>query len=101
MVANGKQKAWWKENAPEQKYKYDYLVALFMHSFSWSFMVMLPIAFINGFEITTIFMCVFIFNLAVHFVVDDLKANQKLINLRQDQGIHLIQILITFFLLSN
>lgn len=41
-LASAKQKSWWEKNAPEKLYKYDYLAALFMHSFSWSFMIMLP-----------------------------------------------------------
>ena len=41
-LASAKQKSWWKKNSPDKLYKYDYLMALFMHSFSWTFMVMLP-----------------------------------------------------------
>lgn len=41
-LASAKQKSWWEKNAPGKLYKYDYLAALFMHSFSWSFMIMLP-----------------------------------------------------------
>ena len=39
-----KQKSWWEEKAPDEMYKHDYIVALMMHSFSWAFMIMLPIA---------------------------------------------------------
>ena len=38
-----KQKDWWDKNAPEELYKKDYLMALFVHSFSWAFMIMLPL----------------------------------------------------------
>ena len=35
-------------------------------------------------------------NTAIHFVVDDLKANRFKINLITDQSIHFIQIVLTF-----
>ena len=40
-LASAKQKEWWKKNAPEKMYSRDYIMALFMHSFSWAFMIML------------------------------------------------------------
>lgn len=39
-LASAKQKDWWKQNAPDELYKHDYIMALFMHSFSWAFMIM-------------------------------------------------------------
>lgn len=30
-LASAKQKSWWKKNAPDDLYKHDYLMALFMH----------------------------------------------------------------------
>ena len=47
-----KQKKWWQENAPQKLYKYDYIVALIMHSMSWSFMIMLPIAISMSFDVS-------------------------------------------------
>ena len=79
--------------------KYDYLAALFMHSFSWTFMIML---------IPTIYILlvggmwsplVFVANLAIHLIVDDSKANRKKINLIQDQSIHMIQIIVTWIVM--
>ena len=46
-----KQKSWWQENAPDNNYKDDYLTALVMHGFSWTFMIMLPIAYVQDFNI--------------------------------------------------
>lgn len=92
-----KQKAYWTENAPDKLYRYDYLMALFMHSFSWAFMILLPLTIytlINNGQWHWLF---FIVNLVIHFVVDDLKANHKKINLIQDQMIHLAQIVVTWF----
>ena len=50
-LASAKQKKYWEENAPDKMYKHDYIWALIMHSFSWAFMVMLPVAFFMGFNI--------------------------------------------------
>lgn len=94
-LASGKQKSFWKENAPDALYKYDYIMALIMHSISWSFMIMLPLAVYLAFEITVPFVIIFFANVLVHAVVDDLKANRKVINLIVDQSIHLIQIFTT------
>ena len=94
-LASAKQKKWWQENAPQKLYKYDYIVALIMHSMSWSFMIMLPIAMSMLFNIPTMFLIVFICNAIIHGVVDNLKANKLKINLITDQSIHLLQIVIT------
>lgn len=87
-----KQKTFWQENAPEQMYRYDYLWALIMHAFSWTFMVMLPVMFINNFVLDAEFLLYFIFHLMLHAQTDDLKANARKINLWQDQMIHMLQI---------
>lgn len=97
-LASAKQKSWWEKNAPDKLYKFDYIVALFMHSFSWSFMIMLPttvyLLFIGGVWYPMLYLS----NLVIHMFVDDLKANKKKINLIQDQLIHIIQIIITWIL---
>ena len=98
-LASAKQKKFWKENAPDKMYKYDYIWALLMHSFSWAFMVMLPIAFVNNFNVDALFMTYFVMNVMMHAVIDDKKANRKEINLIQDQLFHLVQIIVTFVLL--
>lgn len=98
-LASAKQKSYWAGNADEKMYKFDYIWALIMHSYSWSFMIMLPIAFINDFDLTVSFLVLFIFNVIVHAVTDDLKANKKKINLWGDQLIHIWQIAFTAGLL--
>ena len=92
------QKSWWEENAPDQLYKYDYIVALIMHSFSWAFMIMLPVAVSQEFQIGAVFVTMFIINTVVHAIVDDLKANKRKINLVTDQSIHISQIIVTFLI---
>ena len=99
ILASMKQKQWWlKQENYKAEYKWDYLVALFMHAFSWAFCIMLPIAFKLSFTVGWVFYLVFTLNLVVHFIVDDLKANKLKINLIQDQAIHLTQIIVTFIL---
>lgn len=98
-LASAKQKSWWKENAPGKLYEHDYIQALIMHSFSWSFMIMLPIAYIQKFNVGFGFMVLFVLNIAIHAFTDNAKANLKLINLWQDQFIHMIQIFFTSVLL--
>lgn len=99
ILANMKQKKWWEENAPEKKYKHDYIVALIMHSISWSFMIMLPIAIYYRFRLNELFVYGFIMNVIVHAVIDDWKANKKWINLVADQMAHLGQIALTALIL--
>lgn len=97
VLNNLKQKKFWEENAPDELYKYDYIWALIMHSFSWSFMIMLPIVFVINFNINTLFIIMFLFNLVTHAIIDDLKANRHAINLIQDQIFHIIQIILTWW----
>ena len=97
-LASAKQKKYWQENAPEKLYKYDYIWALIMHSFSWAFMIMLPIAYSLSFNINIAFLIAFVVNVTIHAITDDLKANKRKINLWEDQIIHLIQIGITGYI---
>ena len=99
ILASMKQKKFWKENAPEKMYKYDYIWALIIHAFSWAFMIMLPIAYMMNFQIDFLFGFVFVANVVIHAIVDNEKANKFRINLWVDQIIHLAQILGTAFIL--
>ena len=99
ILASMKQKSWWqKQESYCDKYKHDYKVALFMHAFSWTFMIMLPLLWVYGFQYNVWVGLVAGLNVATHWFVDDLKANKKKINLVTDQTIHLIQIIITAIL---
>lgn len=93
-LASAKQKEYWMENAPQDLHKYDYICALIIHSFSWAFMIMLPIAYYISFEIDAIFVVVLVANTIIHAAVDDLKANKREINLWVDQLIHILQIVL-------
>lgn len=98
-LASAKQKKYWEDNAPEPMYQHDYVWALIMHSFSWSFMVMLPIALNNGFVFGFTDVLLLVVNLIIHAFVDDLKANKRKINLWTDQTVHILQIIITAIVL--
>lgn len=103
-LASMKQKSWWEKNYPDEKYSSDYIVALLCHSFSWSFVVHVPILFVLlqkgllDYKYTDVFFITVITNTWVHQVIDTLKANSKLLNLWQDQLIHLFQIIGTWLL---
>ena len=94
-LASAKQKSYWEENAPDKKYRHDYIMALIMHSISWTFMIMLPVAYMHDFNISYGFLILFAVNVLAHAIVDDTKANQKSINLWEDQLFHMIQIMTT------
>jgi hypothetical protein len=99
-LANLKQKKWWKENpdpvARWAKYRNDYIMALFMHAASWTFMVMLPVAMYHDFNVGGMFVLNYIINVLVHAFVDDEKANRHSSNLIQDQLFHIWQIICIF-----
>ena len=94
-LASAKQKSYWEKNAPDQMYKHDYICALVMHSFSWTFMIMLPLMYAVGFKVNSFLLFLFISNVLLHAITDDFKANKKVLNLWQDQSIHIYQIVIT------
>lgn len=98
ILASMKQKAWWEEQKEYKPlYKYDYIPALIEHSFSWAFMIMLPIAIFLKFNIGW-WAIAYIINMAIHAVVDTLKANALKINLVIDQSIHIVQIVVTWLI---
>lgn len=94
-LASAKQKEYWNNISPVKLYKHDYICALIMHSISWTFMIMLPIAYVYSFNVGISFAIGFIINIIVHALTDDLKANKKVINLWNDQFIHILQIAVT------
>lgn len=106
-LASAKQKEWWEKNAPNPLYKHDYIMALFMHSFSWTFNIMLiptyctlTSSYVKNIDIAAWqIVVVFVFNLVIHMITDNKKANLKKINLIQDQLTHICQLIITWFLM--
>ena len=94
-LASAKQKSYWEKNAPDQMYTHDYICALVMHSFSWTFMIMMPLMYAVGFKVNLFLLFLFVSNVLLHAITDDFKANKKVLNLWQDQSIHMYQIVIT------
>ena len=102
VVAKYKQKDNWKEYG--EKYENDYKSVLNIHSVFWSICINAPIIILELYmygpkssDIYCLFITIsIILNSLMHYLVDDLKANYKRINLRTDQLIHYGQILITF-----
>ena len=102
ILASMKQKEWWKENPFYlPMYRHDYIIALIMHSFSWAFMIMLPLAYMMEFNINTAYIVVFVANVIIHAVTDNAKANKKNINLVIDQSIHIVQIVLTWLIMKG
>lgn len=97
ILASMKQKNWWAEHYPDKLYKYDYIIALITHSFSWSFMVHLPAfvyLYITGKQMPLFFLIIsFVAHICCHACVDNDKANRHIISLVEDQCIHLIQLI--------
>lgn len=104
VLAKMKQRQWWKDNIPDdkfQKYKYDYIVALIEHAFSWSFMIHFPwiVYSLLGNLNQIIILISIVVNTIIHAIIDNEKANKYSINLVIDQLFHLLQILISCFIL--
>ena len=98
ILAQLKQRSYWKKHAPDEMYEFDYLWALLVHGFSWAFMVMLP--FLSK-EPTLPFYGLLIANTFIHAYIDNLKANKRKINLCEDQLLHILQIVSTYVLLTQ
>lgn len=101
ILAQFKQKEWWKENYPHPRYKYDWIIALIEHSFMWSFLVCLPVlAYVgitNNWETASAcFIYCVVLNTVIHAEIDDEKANNKNLSLIGDQFLHFVQIFATW-----
>lgn len=62
-------------------------------------MILLPIAVYIKFSVGPVFVALFVGNAIIHALVDDAKANMRVINLITDQTIHVAQILISAFIM--
>lgn len=98
VIAKFKCKDFWKNNYPDKLYRYDYIIVLFIHGFTWSIIVSLPlivygfIYFGNGANYNILLQI--LFHTAFHAWIDNAKANLKEINLIQDQILHLLQVVL-------
>ena len=95
VLAKMKCRSWWADNGDDPKNRYDYIAALAAHAFSWTFVVMLPIA-VTSYTLSGLFYVMFIVNVIIHAIVDNAKANEKRISLVVDQLVHVCQVVGTF-----
>lgn len=101
-LANLKQRSWWIEEGKKHdmtmqeiaKYKHDYKCGLLCHSLYWTLITFSPIVFFSMCSMPTI-LTVVIANTAIHYWVDDMKANKRTITLCEDQFYHFVQIVTT------
>ena len=100
---NLKQKSWWRRQEKYSPlYKNDYIMALIMHAFLWSFMISIPgIVLVPGFFESYWFIVVIVLNTFIHAAIDHIKANKFMINLVTDQLIHISQIVLTISIISR
>lgn len=98
-LAQAKCEDWWKKNCPDKKYRFDYGVALLEHGFMNSFLVHVPIYIWLCKNEPTIFASVLLLG-TIHAIIDDWKANDKKINLIQDQVLHIVLIVIWWVLFT-
>lgn len=97
-----KQKSWWVEQCKNYgfnfaKYKYDYVCSLICHALYWTLITFAPIIFFSDLSDIGIAAVVFC-NMAIHALIDHIKANKFCINLIVDQLLHLAQIIITILI---
>ena len=92
-LAQAKAKSYW-ENSP-QKNRHDYIAALLGHSVMWGIIVFLPIIWVTQGKLDW-WWFLLLGNIIYHYLIDDMKANHKTINLWQDQLYHLSQIILTW-----
>lgn len=109
ILASMKQKSWWEKHAPSRsefsrsKYKFDYKATLLAHSIEWAFLIMIPsfiTMWIHVYEPAYCLPYIIFFDLNVvfHYLIDDMKANKRKINLIEDQVLHFIQLFITWLI---
>ena len=103
ILASMKQKSWWEQqDGYNDTYEFDYIAALWTHAIWWGIELHIPvIAYIwykSKLTPTRIVLLVFVMvvQIATHKIIDDAKANLKLINLVIDQSLHVFQIFVSF-----
>lgn len=104
LFGNLKQKDYWLKMFGEgstwisyeglvRKYGKDYKAAIFCHALYWTLITFSPLIYLA--EADWFIATMVVVNTAVHYAIDDQKANVHTINLIQDQLMHFGQIAIT------
>ena len=94
-LATLKQKAWWIAHFPDPMYKHDWIPALAAHVITWTMFIMLPCVIFMDVPVWLV-VVLFVVNCGFHFWIDDLKCNRMVLNLIEDQLLHISQITLTF-----
>ena len=97
ILAKLKQRSFWTPYG--KKYQADYSIALLEHGFMNSFLVHVPIYLWLCKDEPKIFASVLLLG-TIHATIDDWKANDKKINLIQDQFLHIVLIVIWWVLFT-
>ena len=100
-LADMKQKRWWDMlskdvDSSKRRYEHDWICGLVCHALYWTLATFSPLLL----TMENLWMIVFVVaaNTAIHAIVDHLKCNRYVINLWQDQLLHLAQIVVTFLI---
>lgn len=99
-----KQKIWWRRQFKKLKidavdakrYRYDFKCALLIHAFVWSILTFAPLIYFTKSVVGIL--AIVVVNALMHAKIDDVKANEYLLNLIEDQVMHIVQIAGTLFL---
>ena len=106
ILAQMKQREWWRAQTAKLMYKHDYIVALLIHGFSCAVMLHIPaiiyaMIYHTGNAANSLYITVFVAMWLFHALVDHLKANVHAINLAQDQLLHIWQIVIVLIVYAT
>lgn len=103
-----KRKQYWEEQFVHAKdpyaefymYRNDYKACIIAHSFSWAFLVELPVIayalWKNNLIMSIIYIASILVNTVIHSAIDNLKDNEYKISLTVDQQLHFCQVLLTW-----
>ena len=91
-----KKDCWENRHKKSNGRKYNYIFGLLLHSFVWGISILLPFFFETG----KLYYPVLFFNVIIHAYIDNLKSNKKSISSVLDQILHLMQIIITWLVIS-
>ena len=99
ILAQMKQKKWWREQTQDVLYANDWVCGLVCHSVYWTLVTFAPVFYLLDLPVAAM-VWVFVVNATVHAVVDHWKCNCFMINLCHDQFAHLLQIIGTVALVT-
>ena len=99
-----KQKIWWRRQfnklkmdaVDAKRYRYDFKCALLIHALVWSILTFAPLIYFTKNVVGIL--AIVVVNALTHAWIDDVKANEYVLNLIEDQVMHIIQIALTVFL---